>query len=395
MRLWFLIEKCHQGRAATNYFIFLAHARYGGVILVRMRSLPELFRTEFPPPKYLSLPTAGVDISASGIKIATFSEHLAGLELSQFAEERLGPGIIQKGEIFDHEATVLALENLAKRYHIRCANITLPESRGYLFEAEVAGSTPEQWRMAAEQHLAEYVPLPPAEVIFDVVPLHKKGDTTHVVGVGYARRVAESSIAAFEDAGIIVRAVEGETFALARALLPHGDQETVLIVDIGKTTTKLIVATKRIPRFATTLDVGGHALTLAVQKHFGVTEEEAKRVKAEQGLVASAGNDEYLSAMLSTVSVIREEIVRRLDYWQGRAGTVGAHEPVTRAILVGGNATIRGLPEYLGAALKIPVTLGDVFQNLAARNDWLPPIDYTESLAYGTAIGLALREYTP
>jgi Tfp pilus assembly PilM family ATPase len=72
-----------------------------------------------------------------------------------------------------------------------------------------------------------------------------------------------------------------------------------------------------------------------------------------------------------------------------------AHEPVTRAILVGGNATVRGLPEYLAASLKIPVELGDVFRNLAPRGEWLPPLDYTESLAYGTAVGLALRNYVP
>ena len=97
--------------------------------------------------------------------------------------------------------------------------------------------------------------------------------------------------------------------------------------------------------------------------------------------------------MLSTVSVIREEIIRRLDYWQSRSAAGGVHEPVTRAILAGGNATVRGLPEYLETSLKIPVELGDVFVNLAPRESWLPPLDYLESLAYGTAIGLALREY--
>jgi len=214
-----------------------------------------------------------------------------------------------------------------------------------------------------------------------------------VVGIGYARRVADATMQVFEDAGIEVRSLESETFALPRAILPHGDTETVMIIDIGKTTTKLLVVSHRLPRFATTLEVGGHALTLAVQKHFGVTEEEAKRVKAEQGLVAGTDNAEYQAAMLTTVSVIREEIVRRLDYWQSRAGQIPAHEPVTRAILVGGNATVRGLPEYLGASLKIPVELGDVFKNLASRDDWLPQVDYMESLAYGTAVGLALREY--
>lgn len=350
-------------------------------------------RVELAPPDYLGLPTAGMDISASGIKTVMLKEHLHGLEVSVINEERLAPGIIQNGEIADHVTLAKTLATVAARHGVKRANITLPEARGYLFEADATGANRKQWRTAIEQHLDEFVPLPPSEVSFDVAPLTIKGDDAHVIGIGYARRVAESAIQVFEDAGIEVRSLESETFALPRAILPHGDAETVMIIDIGKTTTKLLVVSHRLPRFATTLEVGGHALTLAVQKHFGVTEEEAKRVKAEQGLVAGADNAEYQAAMLTTVSVIREEIVRRLDYWQSRAGQIPAHEPVTRAILVGGNATVRGLPEYLGASLKIPVELGDVFRNLASRDDWLPQVDYMESLAYGTAVGLALREY--
>jgi len=62
------------------------------------------------------------------------------------------------------------------------------------------------------------------------------------------------------------------------------------------------------------------------------------------------------------------------------------------AILAGGNASVRGLPEYLEGSLRIPVTAGDVFTNLASRDTWIPQLDYTESLAYATAIGLALRD---
>jgi Tfp pilus assembly PilM family ATPase len=207
--------------------------------------------------------------------------------------------------------------------------------------------------------------------------------------------VVDLALSVFDDAGIIVEAIEGENFAVPRALLPHNDQETVLIIDIGKTTTKFSIATRRIPVFATTFDVGGHALTVAVEKYFGVTEEEAKKVKAERGLVAGDENKEYLDAMLATVSVIRDELAKRLEYWQNRAKAGTTHQPVTRALLVGGNATLRGLPEYLETSLKIPVELGDVFTNLASRDVWLPPIDYMESLALSTSIGLALREQVP
>lgn len=354
----------------------------------------QFLRLEFAPPRYLSQPTAGIDISASGIKVAFLKERTHGLELGKFGEEPLPVGSIVGGEIVDSAAVVTALRVLAKKHGVTTANITLPEARSYLFEADVVGKSSKEWRTAIEQHLDEYVPLPPAEVIFDAVPVLQTAESTHVAGVGVARRAVDLAISVFDEAGIRVRSVEGEMFGVPRAVLPTGNTETLLIIDIGRTTTKLVIVVSRIPIFATTLEVGGQALTDAVQKYFGVSEEEAKKIKAERGLVAGDDNAEYVAAMLSTVSVIREEIVKRLEYWQSRAVVGTPHEPVTRAVLIGGNATLRGLPEYLETSLKIPVELGDVFTNLAKHDDWLPPIDYTESLAYATAIGLALREYT-
>lgn len=357
-------------------------------------SLARFARVELAPPSYLALPTAGVDISTSGIKVAFLAERAHGLELSAFGEEHLELGAVANGEIADRKAVVEGLRLLAKKHHIRFANIALPESRGYLFEADAEGDREAAWKTSVEAHIDEYVPLPPAEVVFDLVPVKTGKDTARVAGIGYARRVIEESVSVLEEAGITARGVESENFALPRALLPHGDTGTTLIIDIGKTTTKLLIVTARIPRLATTLDIGGHALTLAVEKHFGVSEEEARKIKAEKGIVSGSEGEEYVAAMLSTVAVIREEIGQRLDYWQSHAKESG-NDPVTRAILVGGNATVRGLPEYLEAALKVPVELGDVFVNLASRDDWLPPLDYMESLAYGTAIGLALRQHVP
>lgn len=357
------------------------------------KALSRFLRVELAPPNYLARPTAGIDISTSGVKVAILSERLHGIELTHFSEEMLALGAVTNGEITDRAAVVAALTKIRTDCGVHVANIALSESRGYLFEADVEGSSAKAWRTGIEQRIDEFVPLPPSEVVFDVAPLTHQGPLTHVVGVGYAARVIDESLQALDEAGIEVRAIESETFALPRALLAQGDTDTVLIIDIGKTTTKLLVTSGHMPRFATTLDIGGHALTLAVAKHFGVSEEEAKQVKADKGLMGGEGSEEYLAAMLSTVSVIREEIARRLQYWQSHAGTT--HEPVTRAILVGGNATVRGLCEYLETSLKIPVELGDVFTNMAPKSEWLPPVDYMASLAYGTAIGLALREYVP
>lgn len=353
----------------------------------------ERLRAAFAPPRYLAPSLSGIDISTSGVKVARLIESPHGLVLGDYAQVRLPLGVYTDGEIIDRAAIAGALITAAHTAGISLANVALPESKSYLFETTAAGTKKAEWRIAIEQHLDELVPLPPPETAFDIVGVgqSKQGDTL-VAGVGFARRVVDDTLSVFDQAGIGVSALEGEPFAMARALLPKGDTSTALIIDVGKTTTKMTIVTKRIPRFATTIGIGGHALTLAVQKHFGVTEAEARKVKAERGIVPAPGNEDYLAAMLSTVSAIRDEIARRLDYWQGKAKVPGIYEPVSHVVLAGGNASVRGLPEYLEGSLRIPVAAGDVFTNLASRDSWIPTLDYTESLAYATAIGLALRD---
>ena len=349
-------------------------------------------RLALAPPRYLAPHLAGIDVSASGVKGVRLEERPFGLVLASYAAEYISPSAFADGEFADPAMIVTALRQVVGALGITSANAALPEAKSYLFETVATGSSKEEWRTAVEQQLDELVPLPPAEAIYDIVAVGTGAGGTRVAGLGFARRIVERMLAVFDEAGLPVRSLDGETFAMARALLSEADEETTLIIDVGKTTTKLAIVEGRVPRFATTVGIGGHAFTLAIQKHFGVTEQEARRVKVERGIVPAPGNEDYLAAMLSTVSAIRDEIATRLEYWQSRQAALGSHAPVAKALLAGGNATVRGLPEYLEGTLGIPVTTGDVFTNLAPRDHWIPELDYAESLAYATSIGLALRD---
>ena len=358
-------------------------------------ALGERVRVALAPPRYIALPFAGIDISTSGVKAVRLLERPHGIVLGAYAEELLPSGAFADGEFANAAAIAAAIAAAAGRAGIASANAALPESKSYLFETSVSGTSKAAWRTLLEQRLDELIPLPPAEAVFDVIPVGQGAEgTTVLVGIGFARRVVDEALATFDVASVPVAAFEGETFAMARALLPEGDTSTTLLIDVGKTTTKLAIVADRIPRFATTIGIGGHAFTLAIQKHFGVTESEARKVKVERGIVPAPGNEDYLATMLSTVSAIRDEILRHLDYWQSHQSHEGAHEPVSRAVLAGGNATVRGLPEYLAASLGIPVAIGNVFTNFAPEGTWVPALDHSASLAYATAVGLALRDRT-
>lgn len=358
-----------------------------------VHSFGRRFLSSFAPPRYLVPPLAGLDLSSSGIKVVRLAKGDYGLTLAGHSETPLPPGAFVNGEIVDRIAVVNGLKASAAAAHVKAVNAALSESTSYIFETAVTGATKEQQHLNVEQRLEELVPLPPSMTAFDFVDVGKTDQNeTRVVGTGFAQRVVDDILSLYDEASITVRALEAENFAVARALLPLNDESTVLIIDLGKTTTKISIVSRCVPRFTTTVGFGGHALTIAVQKYFGVTENEARKVKVERGIVPMPGNEEYIAAMLSTVSAIRDEISNRLNYWQSKVTPGGVYEPISHAILAGGNASIRGLQEYLENELRVPVIAGDVFTNFAPRDKWLPPIDHSASLAYATAIGLALYD---
>ena len=356
----------------------------------------EHLRVALAPPRYLAFPLSGIDISTSGVKAVRLAEQPHGLVLAAHAEEQLEPGAFIDGEYAEPAAIAVAVARASARAGIESANAALSESKSYLFETTTPGVTPDEWHTLVEQHLDELVPLPPAETAFDIMPVgYGEVADRSLVGLGLARRVVDGALAVFDAAGLEVGALEGEMFAMARALMSEDDASTTLIIDVGKTTTKIAITVSRIPRFTTTIGIGGHAFTLAIQKHFGVTEQEARQVKVERGIVSAQGNEDYLAAMFSTAAAIKDEISHWLEYWQGHGAKSGGHQPVSRALLVGGNASVRGFREYLERALGISVATGDVFTNFAPRDYWVPDLDSAESLAYATAIGLALRDHAP
>ncbi len=359
------------------------------------QGLSRTFRALFPPPRFLKMPTAGIDMSASGVKFVVLNRSVKGVVIEAFGTYRFKKGVITDGDLVERSTLQTVLKRIQKEHGVHFANIALPEQKSYLFQAKVPYTADDAvLRASVAQNISEQVPLPASEARFGADRLSREKDIQHVTGVAYARRVVSEYSDAVSASGITVKAMESEMNAVPRALLSQGDTGTCMIVDFGRTTTKImIIQDGKHPLFATTLDIGGHALTQAVQKFYNVTEDEAKVIKREKGIIPEEGNVGYLSSVLTTLSGLRDEVSKRFEYWQDRARNEKSVKPIEMIVLAGGNGSLRGLPEYLMASVGVPVRTGDPFVNLAPFNEVVPPIEFEQSLSYSVAIGLALREF--
>lgn len=354
-----------------------------------------LFYKLFPPPVFLKVPSIGFDISDQSIRFVELVETHKGLVIGKYGYRNIPSGVIDGGEIKNIEELKKILSALHEEFKIDFANVSLPEQQAYLLNISIPKMKQSEIRGSLELQLEEYVPISMGDAMFDydiIESPEEEKDHLDLSLVAMPRKVAESYSSVFENTGIAPVAFEVEAQAIARAVVPHGDKGTYMIMDFGKTRTGISIVSEEIVVFTSTINVGGLVLTKAIEKQFGVTTEEAEKIKREQGFTKNKDTQEVFLALMSTISILKDEINKHYAYWNSHLDQDGKKRPkIEKVLLCGGDSNLIGFTDYLLSGLQTEIELANTMINVNTFNHYVPEIEFSDSLSYATAIGLALR----
>lgn len=349
-----------------------------------------------PPPRFLTLPAVGVDISDSSMKYVALEGSArtdATHSLRLWGDITIPDGAVHRGEVNDIEKLTGALREFREKTGASFVRVSLPEERAYLFETQIKRDVPAgEVRNTLEFRLEENVPIPPREVFFDyeVLPQHNGERTAQVVVVAYARDTIVKYHEACVAAGLVPLSFEVEAQAMARASVSRDQAGTVMVVDFGKTRTGVGIVTNGVLMYTSTIDIGGANLSVAMRKVLGERpEDELTTIKNTQGLIRGVDDVRVHDAVLSAVSVIKDELAARMQYWHAKE-TPHETRRIAKVVLCGGSVNLKGLPEYLRETLGVPAERANVWTNVFSLDTTVPPIEKRFSYGYATAIGLAL-----
>lgn len=337
----------------------------------------------------------GLALAERSIHAIEFVKKGRTLELGRFGVRQIPAGAIQEGYVNDKEAVVEILRSFQKDLGMDFVAVTLPEEKAYLFKTELPKTTEGNLRDAVELRLEENVPIAAADLIFDYVVIPGPSDRDHIdISVSaFPSKVVMTYLDIIKAAGLKPVSFGVEAATLGRALIPHDNLGTFMIVNIGENRTGLSIVSHGVIQFNLTIMIGGSTLTEGLKKCFSVGDEEAKKIKEEKGFVKSRENMELFFALMNTVSAIKDEINKLFIYWQTHRnppGSVG--KGIEKIILCGRDANLAGFDEYLSLTMKVPVEIGNVWQNAFSYDDFIPPIPFLDSFGYAAAVGLALPE---
>lgn len=345
------------------------------------------------------MPCIGVDISDTSLKYISFkpsSKQGGDRVLDLWGDIDIPTGIVNRGQVIDPTKLVAVLKEFKTATNAEFIRVSLPEERAYLFETSIKRGTPlKEIRSLLEFRLEENVPIPSKDVFFDYMLLPGTSDkrSVEVAVAAYAKETIQQYYDSCVEAKLHPISFEVEAQAVARAAVPHDATGSTMLVDFGKTRTGIGIVYKDTLLYTSTIDIGGDMLSQALRKVLGsdVSEKELTQLKNTQGLVKGVDSSEIAETLLSTISVIKDELATRMQYWHLRNGG-GDDRRITSIQLSGGSSNLKGLTTYLTESLKVPCVLANVWENSFDLNDVVPPIDKRHSFGYATAIGLALYQ---
>lgn len=197
--------------------------------------------------------------------------------------------------------------------------------------------------------------------------------------------VVDRYIAVFEKLQMSLLSLEVETFPLVRSLLTPGESAT-LLVDIGSRATTFHIIDGGIPRVSHTIDFGGYDVTRSLADSLGISEEEAEEAKVSLG-ISDEQDEKTRAAIVQLIGRQAEKAKDLLELYERKES-----KKISKAILIGGGANLKGLPAHWGKEFSLQAALGNPWKGLSYPEK-LEGVLTEIGPRFGVAVGLALRGF--
>ena len=356
--------------------------------------------------------TIGLDIGTHSIKAAEVEEEHGVLRLINFSSISTPPNAIRDGVITNERAVSDAIAELVGKSKIR-ANRAVAAVAGPTIVAryiEVPEMREAQLRQSLNFEARNYIPFSIDDAILECQIMERSENTAagkmRVLLVAAHRQLVDSRVAAIESAGLDPIAIELEPFALIRAAIDTNINEqlrkqTVALINLGASLSDICIVRDGEFVFSRSVGIAGNSLTSAISSALRIDTSEAEDLKRNIA-VATTVEDmgsaegrvrEANYAIFPILDELIRETRRSLNYYQSQFPEGSRSGLISKVVLAGGTAKLKGVERYFAHRLDLEVEVADVFRDAALEARGFES-DYLSDVSPGFVlpIGLAFRE---
>lgn len=336
----------------------------------------------------------GIDIGTASIKVVELEHGSGGARLLTYGFTEDIKEIAREEWQNDSKYTAKIINEICERAGTasRMAVAALPAFSVFSSVLNLSNIDQKDLASAVRWEAKKVIPLSLEEIVLDWKRVETgeeeglKNNNIKILLTGAPRTLVAKYIDIFKEARINLLSLETETFSLARALLGNC-KNTVMIVEVGMSTTDISVVNRGIPLFSRSIDIGGATITKAISNSLGVGMERAEQFKYDLGITSIRSNEDIVpKIIIDTISPIINEIKYMIDLFEKKD-----NGKVEKIVLSGGSSLLPNFVNYLSKILNMNVVIGDPWARVSCPVDLKPALNELGP-RLSVAIGLAMRE---
>lgn len=350
----------------------------------------------------------GIDFGAGALKVVQIRWTRNGPRLENYAVVPVPGGMMEEG----------AIRNMADMSDLLRATLSEMGLNQPIVGTCVGGPAilmryinlpkvpADEMRAAMKFEAPQHLPISEDQLVFDfsVVP-EATGVPDHQTAVflsGTHKKLVESYTSTLAKANLRPNAIELDCLASLRALqwiglIPHTSNLPLVLLDFGEVDTRVSILRYGVPMLSRTIPTGLYHLRMAIADTMQIPATEAEMALRHKGVSEDA---DLAAAVEPWMAGQMDSIARSVEFFliQNRGATLD------RVFLVGGGASLPGLPEALTGHLKRVLGGRPEGEQLRVQAATLAGLDINPDLLPGVnqygplllaALGSALREGSP
>lgn len=351
-----------------------------------------LFKIKTPP-------LVGVDISSTAVKLVELGEAARGrYSIERYVIETLPKDAVVEGNIANMDDVVDALKLAWSQLGTRSRHIAMALPSASVISKKItlaAGLSEDEMETQVQAEANQVVPFSLDEVNLDFQVLGQgasPGGDVEVLLVASRKEKIEDRVAAAEAAGLKVLVMDTESNAsqtafegMVHVLPDSGRGQTVALIDIGATTMHILVFVDNVMVYSREQSFGGNQLTQEIQRRYGMTYEEAEKLK-RKGEMPDRYGLEILQPFTETLAL---EIGRALQMFVASTSWT----KVDYIVLAGGTAILPGLDEAVAGRTEASTMVANPFAGMARSERVAADRLAMDAPALLVACGLAMRRF--
>jgi type IV pilus assembly protein PilM len=332
-----------------------------------------------------------LDIGTTAVRAVKLAGGTGGWSLEQYGYAPIDIKLSGSDAAEDQRRLGEVITTVVGQSGIRSRNVVLGVPSDKMFATVIdLPNVPESEIESVVKYQAEqYIPMSLDKAKVDWALLGKSvNDQTknEVLLASVANTFSETRLDLIEGLGFNVIAIEPDSLALTRSLLPSGLPDARLIIEVGDFTTDIVIAYADAPRLIRSVPSGMQSLVKAATQNLNIEAAQATQFILKFGVQPDKLEGQVLRAVSTTVEQFASELEKSLKFFQTKYPSV----TVGGMIMSNYGLMIPGLRELLSEKVKLPAELGNPWQRVRvgpSDQQKLQPL----SSQFAVAIGLAER----